>query len=584
MISYLKIEVLKIKMRKVIIWGAGRIGRGFAAEIFYDNEYELHFVDSDEKLIEQLRIADKYTVYKIPGADNHQKIEIKGFSAYKSKDEKALSELFEKIDLMTVSVFPEAFKTVTEQIGRLLSDRAKRNPESRFDIIILANKLHAGSIFRKMLEDSVEEEIRSYIENNVGISESVVARMAVEPTNEMKIEDPLVIATNGYPRLIVDGESFAGEKPNCKGIEYVSNFAGWEIRKLYTYNMLHALFAYAGIQKNYNYVYECTQDEDIMTFARGAMEEVGIALKKAFGFSDYEINKWNDEVFKNMSNPYLKDKLTRVGGDPVRKLKSGDRLAGAAVLCKRSGNIPFWITKAIAYAFMYDVYEDASSQQIQRYIKHYGVKEAIRKYCGFEKEPELVQLVADRFIESYVDPAAHISEDALSVSRYKEAWKAGYDHEQKFKGCGQCALLAIRDVFGIFDEKVFEAATALSGGMSLCGDGVCGGYTGALLAIGLKTARTLEDLKTKEKTGQYGAYELSAKLHDLFVECYGSVICSDIHQCIFNRAYILRDKEVRDLFETAGAHADKCTSVIGMTLYMFSKVIIDYDTDIKETI
>ena len=62
----------------------------------------------------------------------------------------------------------------------------------------------------------------------------------------MQAEDSLVVATNGYRQLFVNNASFVGEKPSCPGLVYVDNFESWETRKLYTYNMLHALFAYAG--------------------------------------------------------------------------------------------------------------------------------------------------------------------------------------------------------------------------------------------------------------------------------------------------------------------------------------------------
>ena len=327
-----------------------------------------------------------------------------------------------------------------------------------------------------------------------------------------------------------------------------------------------------AIHKGHQFVFDCTKDADIMAFARGAIGEVGLALQRAFGFTAREMDNWIDECFANMGNPYLNDSLTRVGGDPKRKLQFGDRLSGAAVLCKTRGVMPYWLTKAIAYAFLYDVKEDAAAQEIQRDVRLMGIKDTVKKYCGFSMEYELAQLVTDRYEEALADPTAGIREDKARVQRYKNAWEAGFDKELTYKGCGQCTLLAVRDLYRIFDEKVFEAATAFSGGMSLCGDGVCGGYAGGLMAIGLIAARTLDDLTTKNKTGQYKAYEMGAEYHDLFKACYGSVTCSDVHQCIFGKAFILREKPVRDAFEAAGAHRDKCTTVIAMALYMLARV------------
>jgi hypothetical protein len=44
-----------------------------------------------------------------------------------------------------------------------------------------------------------------------------------------------------------------------------------------------------------------------------------------------------------------------------------------------------------------------------------------------------------------------------------------------------------------------------------------------------------------------------------------------LFRSIFGREFILREP-VREEFEAAGAHRDKCTSVIAMALYMLIKV------------
>ena len=79
-------------MKTVMIWGAGRIGRGFAAEIFRNGGYELTYVDSDRSLVDRLNQLQKYTIYKLSGGQQ-DKTEISGFRAYAPEDT-ALKELF----------------------------------------------------------------------------------------------------------------------------------------------------------------------------------------------------------------------------------------------------------------------------------------------------------------------------------------------------------------------------------------------------------------------------------------------------------------------------------------------------------
>ena len=559
--------------KRVVIWGAGRIGRGFASEIFFSNGYQLHFWDKNQDMIEALKERGGYTVYKLPNEQNKEKITISGYKAYSSGKKEELLELLCDVNLFTLSVFPAAFDEVAQEVVDVMRMRKQKGASDKLDIIICANMLHAGAALHRSIVEKADGELVEYIDENLGISESVVLRMAVDPTEEMVKEDPLVVATNGYPTLIVDGASFKGKKPQCEGIVYTDDFEAWEKRKLYTYNMLHALFAYTGVHKGYEYVYECTKDEDIMNIARGALNEVGAALCKIHGFSGAEMEEWNNECVKNMMNPLLKDKLKRVGSDPIRRLKLGDRLAGPAFMSKQAGVMPYFITKAIAYAFLYSDVDDASALKINEYLNQHDIREAAKQFCGFEKQPELAGLVTDRFGEAAGDPSKALKENEQIVELYRAAWEKGFYYESTIKGCAQCTLLTVRDVCSLFDDKVFEAATAFSAGMSMCGDAACGGYSGGLMAIGLVFKRGLEEIKNKEKTGQYKAFELSQIFHDMFIDCYGSIICSDVHECIFNRSYILRSNEDKQLFEEAGAHADKCTSVVAMSSYMFVKML-----------
>jgi len=54
---------------KMLIWGAGRIGRGFVADLFQQAKYQLSFVDADSALVQGLKDAGKYTVLRITGKD-----------------------------------------------------------------------------------------------------------------------------------------------------------------------------------------------------------------------------------------------------------------------------------------------------------------------------------------------------------------------------------------------------------------------------------------------------------------------------------------------------------------------------------
>ena len=50
----------KIYKKKILIFGAGAIGRGFLAPKFYSKNYSISFVDTNKILIEKLRKKKQY--------------------------------------------------------------------------------------------------------------------------------------------------------------------------------------------------------------------------------------------------------------------------------------------------------------------------------------------------------------------------------------------------------------------------------------------------------------------------------------------------------------------------------------------
>jgi C_GCAxxG_C_C family probable redox protein len=144
----------------------------------------------------------------------------------------------------------------------------------------------------------------------------------------------------------------------------------------------------------------------------------------------------------------------------------------------------------------------------------------------------------------------------------RKAYDLGFQYEKVYKGCSQCVLAAVQDLFGEKNDDVFRAASGLAGGAGLCGDSGCGAYSGGILALSQLHGRTRENFLDPERTRRK-SFDLAKRLHDRFIAEYGSVICRDIQQKILGRGYYLRDPEEFEKFEKAGAHAEKCPSVVG---------------------
>lgn len=558
--------------KNILIFGAGRIGRGFIADLFDQAGYTLTLVDTDIAMVERLRTAGRYTLLHIMGKEEQHQRVITRFTVLSLNQTSDLNAALRDCTLAAVCVFPAAFESVADVLIAEIERRAASLCAPPLDVLVCANINLPSALLRESIAGKLTEQGQRYFDDNVGLLDSTVMRMAIEPSVEQKAADSLIVVTNGYGELPVEAHGFKGPKPQVPGMVFVDNMRAEETRKLYTYNMLHALYAYIGTPKGYATVYECTQDPSLQAVANGALEEVSHALMCEFAYSRGDMHTWKQQVLKNMENPALIDKLTRVGADPVRKLKRGDRLTGPALLCRKHGILPYYITQAMAYAFLYNAPDDPTTDTLEKTIRKAGIKQAVVDLCQLSKEPDLVQLVAEHYARSFEET----KQDPRRVSVMKDAYERGFQSEKSIKGCAQCVLAAVFNLTGQFNSLLFQAASGFSGGMAITGDGCCGGYSGGILAMGTFAGRRWEKIEIDgDKVEQYKSYEMAQKLHDRFLQTYGSVICADIHRLIFDQAYCLRTKEVRNAFELAGAHIDKCTTVVATASAWVAEILLD---------
>lgn len=559
-------------MNKIVIWGAGKIGRGFIADLFYQGGYEITFIDSDRKLVDILNRKRKYSVNNIPANDKHETSQIKYFSVYHTSEKEIISEIVCNACLLAITTFPNAYNSISETLSEIIERRAKSKNPLPLDILICANIYNPSSHLKELIMNRLSDRGKDYLNEMVGLVETLIIRIAIEADEQQKSIDPLVVITNGYPELPLDKTAFKGVLPDIKGLLYTDRIKAEEIRKIYTYNMVHAVFAYAGARKKYRYVTECSSDPEILQLVKNTLSEVSEGLQIAFGFSAPEMNEWNGKVLFNMTNPVLQDTLIRIGADPIRKLGREDRLVGPALMCRGNGILPYFLSKVIACAFLFDQPEDKACQEIKEYIKTHGIKETIANYCGLEKEKDLVWLIARLYEQTKNNEEQMDHSERILVM--KNAFKLGFRYEKQYRGCAQCTLGALYELTGKREDMVFQASSAFSGGMAISGDGSCGGYSGGILFMGTYVGRRWDKIDG-DKDAQYKAYDMAMKLRDRFIETYGSVVCKDIHNKIFGRSYILQTKEVRDEFEEAGAHLDKCTTVIGMSAMWVAEILMD---------
>ena len=158
---------------------------------------------------------------------------------------------------------------------------------------------------------------------------------------------------------------------------------------------------------------------------------------------------------------------------------------------------------------------------------------------------------------------------------YGKIYELGFAYEKEFRGCAQCVIAALQDGLKVRNREtdaIFKCATALAGGVAQETDGHCGAYSGGVMMISHFIGRERDNFADPEKI-RATTSGLASKLHAKFIAEYGTVTCAQIHTKIMGRPFYIKDPEELRKFDEAGAHTDKCTSVVALAAKWTAEIL-----------
>jgi C_GCAxxG_C_C family probable redox protein len=154
----------------------------------------------------------------------------------------------------------------------------------------------------------------------------------------------------------------------------------------------------------------------------------------------------------------------------------------------------------------------------------------------------------------------------------EKAFESALNYERKCTGCAQTTIAGIFEALGIENDDVFRSASGLADGLGLTGDGSCGALVGGAMVIGYLFGRKKKDFSDMMKP--MTSYMLTKRLHDRFVEKYGTCRCYDIQKSLMGRTFNLYDpSELKQATEYG--MIDHCSKVVGTSARLATEIIID---------
>lgn len=344
---------LRVDPHKIVIFGAGKIGRSFIGQLFGCNGYKVVFVDVDTVMVRLLNERGSYRV--VIKGNSEEEINVPNISAISASDRQEVINAVSSAGIAAVSVGKFALEKVIPVIAAGLEQRRDHNPYFPLDIILAENMRAAAEFTKEKLmqylpEGYPAESLVGLIETSIGKMVPIIPIAAIE-------KDPLVVFAEPYNSLILDGKGFKSPIPDIKGLAPKNNIKAWVDRKAFIHNLGHAAAAYYGhfLHPAMEYMYEILEDRKVLDFTRDVMMQSSEILCKVYP-DDYtlkDLEEHVDDLLYRFRNKALQDTVFRVGHDLVRKLGSDDRFMGSIHLATRC-NMPYdLILKAMSYGFRF---------------------------------------------------------------------------------------------------------------------------------------------------------------------------------------------------------------------------------------
>jgi mannitol-1-phosphate 5-dehydrogenase len=378
---------------RFVQFGAGNIGRGFTGQLFSDAGYDLVFVDVRPEIVAALHERGSYRL-RFAGPTRHEEREVGPARAVDGRDIEAVARELAEADLACTAVGVNALYHVAPPVALGIRHRAARGNTAPLDLLICENQLHVAQQFRDQVRAHLLPD-EAVLLDQTGFVGTVVSRMVPELSSEERAADPLLVVVEEYDRLPLDAAAFRGLVPPVPGLEPKEPFQAYFERKLFTHNLGHAVAAYLGFAAGMTFVHEAVADREIGAQVRGAMEEAGAGLIRRWRFPAKEQSAHAEDLLARFANPALRDTVARVGRDPLRKLRRGDRLVGAGLLALEAGVETRNIAAGIAAALRFDAPGDPSAAELQRRLAEVGAAGVLHEVGGLAPEHRLTELVLE---------------------------------------------------------------------------------------------------------------------------------------------------------------------------------------------
>jgi mannitol-1-phosphate 5-dehydrogenase len=384
-------------MHDIVVFGAGKIARGFLGHLLSVSGLPFTFIDNNARLVTLLRERREYSIHVM--GHSEKDYTVRGYKAFVSNEIWGFLPILAESEAVFTSVGGKNLKEIAKSLALGVQLRFMSENDRPQNIICCENWVDPASHLRQEMENWLPQSLLDRFRKTVGIVESVVLRSAVDSGGSDAPGDPLVVNVQDYWTLPVDGAGIVGTLPRIEGLQIKRNFAGMLTRKLFTYNAANATVSYLGYLKGYERIDEAVADSEILRILTKVYEETSFGLSQEFGIPYDEEYEFSMTSLAKLRNPDIVDRIQRNARDPIRKLGPQDRLVGPALLVMKHGRRPEGLATAIAAALHYADEKDEVAVELQRVRKEKGIGFVLDTICELSDHKDLKDLICSEINE-----------------------------------------------------------------------------------------------------------------------------------------------------------------------------------------
>lgn len=375
-----------------VIFGAGKIARGFIGHLLYLSGIPFVFVEKAQTLVDLINEKGCYTVNILGNPERN--CVVQNVRAYGYDEKEKIAEAIAEADAVFHAVGGKNLEAIIPYLAAGIEKKAERG--GRLNIVACENWKKPADIIREGISVRLSPEARSYFEEQTGCTEAVILRSAIEPEPEQLKEDPLMVNVQDYWELHVDASRLKGSLPDIRGLHLISEFGGFLERKFYTYNAANGSVSYLGALLGYEILAEAAHDERILEILEGVYDETARALCVRYGMDLKDQMEFTRGSLAKLQNYVIVDKIERNARDPLRKLGPDDRLVGSARMVESCGIRPENLCTAIAAAIFYTHEGDPSAAELKKLREEKGVDYVLENVCRLDPKGDMAELIREK--------------------------------------------------------------------------------------------------------------------------------------------------------------------------------------------